>query len=52
MQTSVEQVLAEYQQNIFMESFESGTESPDGSFTPFPDHQAPLPGAGVTKRIT
>ena len=40
MQTSVERVLTEYQQNIGMESFESGTESPDGSYTPIPDHQA------------
>ena len=40
MQTSVEQVLTEYQQNIGMESFESGTESLDGSYTPIPDHQA------------
>ncbi|MDO4531994.1 MAG: hypothetical protein Q4C06_08435, partial [Bacillota bacterium] len=41
MQTSVEQVLAEYQQNIGMELFDIGTEQPDGSVTPFPDHQAP-----------
>lgn len=46
MQTSVEQVLAEYQQNIGMEPFDTGTEPPGGSFTPFPDHQAPPPEAG------
>ena len=46
MQTSVEQVLAEYQQNIGMESLDIGTELPGGSFTPFPDHQASPPEAG------
>ena len=46
MQTSVEQVLAEYQQNIGMEPFDMGTEQPGGSFTPFPDHQASPPEAG------
>ena len=49
MQTSVEQVLAEYQQNIGMEPFDTGTEPPGGSFTPFPDHQAPPPeGGGIS----
>jgi len=46
MQTSVQQVLAEYQQNIGMEPFNMGTDSPDGSFTPFPDHQAAPPENG------
>jgi hypothetical protein len=41
MQTSMEQVLAEYQQNIGMEPFRIGTELPDGSLSPsFVDHQA------------
>lgn len=41
MQTSMEQVLAEYQQNIGMEPFCIGTELPDGSLSPsFVDHQA------------
>ena len=46
MQTSVEQVLAEYQQNIGTESLDIGTELPGGSFTPFPDHQASSPETG------
>lgn len=41
MQTSMEQVLAEYQQNIGMEPLSVGTELPDGSLSPsFVDHQA------------
>ena len=46
MQTSIEQVLAEYQQNIGMEPFDSGTEVSDGFFAPFPDHQTPPPENG------
>lgn len=46
MQTSVEQVLTEYQQNIGTESLDIGTESPGGSFAPFIDHQASPPEAG------
>lgn len=46
MQTSVEQILAEYQQNIGTESLDIGTELPGGSFTPFPDHQAAPPETG------
>ena len=41
MQTSMEQVLAEYHQNIGMEPFRIGTELPDGSLSPsFVEHQA------------
>ena len=41
MQTSMEQVLAEYQQNIGMEPLSVGTELSDDSHSPFlPDHQA------------
>ena len=41
MQTSVEQVLAEYQQNIGMEPFDTGTEYTDGSGIPFQSYQLP-----------
>ena len=41
MQTSVEQVLAEYQQNIGMEPFDTGTEYSDGSGIPFQSYQLP-----------
>ena len=41
MHTSVEQVLAEYQQNIGMESLDIGTEVSDGFFPTLSDHQTP-----------
>ena len=49
MQTSMEQVLAEYQQNIGMEPLSVGTELSDDSHSPFlPDHQTiPLENRGV-----
>ena len=51
MQTSVEQVLAEYQQNIGMESFDTGTEQPDGFVLPFQDHQAPPLQEGMDRGV-
>ena len=49
MQTSMEQVLAEYQQNIGMEPLSVGTELSDDSHSPFlSDHQTiPLENRGV-----